>query len=413
METNTRDFGREHIDALDGAIVRLSARINAANYELLQLIRQFDERAGWLRWGFDNCVEWLAWRCDLGLSAAREKVRVAHALKTLPAVSASFASGTLSYSKVRAMTRVTHLVDEKELLAFALKTAASRVQERCRELRCGSEDSMRDANRAHAGRSLTVRRDAARGTMVFTLEVPMESGELIDRALDKARETQTSSAPEFAEQSWSALQADAMLQIASDFLAGNSSSATNSTSDNYQVTVHVDQSALEKGQGRAGLPVESVRRIACDSSVIRIVEDKDGEPLSVGRKTRIVPSAIKRALQARDRGCAFPGCHHKRFVDAHHVKHWSAGGETCLDNLLLLCSRHHRLVHEGGFTIEKDYRNRWFFRRPDGRAVPRCGYRAADMRDDVANENDSTNPSREGLLNKVEKNELRMRSQGP
>ncbi|MBT8080376.1 MAG: 13E12 repeat family protein, partial [Gammaproteobacteria bacterium] len=124
METNTRDFGREHIDALDGAIVRLSARINAANYELLALIRQFDERAGWLRWGFDNCVEWLAWRCDLGLSAAREKVRVAHALKILPAVSASFASGTLSYSKVRAMTRVTHLVDEKELLAFALKTAA-------------------------------------------------------------------------------------------------------------------------------------------------------------------------------------------------------------------------------------------------------------------------------------------------
>ncbi|NND36986.1 MAG: DUF222 domain-containing protein, partial [Gammaproteobacteria bacterium] len=202
-----------------------------------------------------------------------------------------------------------------------------------------------------------------------------------------------------------ALQADAMLQIASDFLAGNSSSATNSTSDNYQVTVHVDQSALEEGQGRAGLPVESVRRIACDSSVIRIVEDKDGEPLSVGRKTRIVPSAIKRALQARDRGCAFPGCHHKRFVDAHHVKHWSAGGETCLDNLLLLCSRHHRLVHEGGFTIEKDYRNRWFFRRPDGRAVPRFGYRAADMRDDVANENDSTNPSREGLLNRLEKTE--------
>ncbi|MGH7927426.1 MAG: HNH endonuclease signature motif containing protein, partial [Candidatus Binatia bacterium] len=91
---------------------------------------------------------------------------------------------------------------------------------------------------------------------------------------------------------------------------------------------------------------------------------------------------IKRALWARDRGCRFPGCGRTRFVDAHHIEHWSAGGETSLDNLMLLCTRHHTLVHEGGFGIEKDYRDRWFFRRPDGRAVPSCGYRAADMTDD-------------------------------
>ena len=101
-----------------------------------------------------------------------------------------------------------------------------------------------------------------------------------------------------------------------------------------------------------------------------------------GRKTRTVPVAIKRALVARDKSCAFPGCHHKRFVDAHHIQHWSAGGETSLDNLMLLCSQHHKLVHEGGFAIERDYRNHWFFRPPDGRAVPVCGYDTQDTLDD-------------------------------
>ena len=127
-----------------------------------------------------------------------------------------------------------------------------------------------------------------------------------------------------------------------------------------------------------------MRRLGCDADAIVIAENERGEPLSVGRKTRIVPAAISRALWARDRGCRFPGCGRKRFVDAHHIRHWSNGGETRLENLMLLCSAHHRLVHEGGFRIEKDYRDRWFFRRPDGRAVPARGYRAADRIDDDA-----------------------------
>jgi Domain of unknown function (DUF222)/HNH endonuclease len=330
------------IDQLDRDIVTLATRINAATYELLVLIRQFDERAGWLQWGLSNCAEWLHWRCDLSMSTAREKVRVAHALKTLPAIATAFSIGELSYSKVRALTRVAREDNEEVLLAFALKTTASRVEERCRELRCGTADSISEANRAHANRSLRVFRDAERGTMTIT---------------------------------------------------------------------HVDCSALANSKGRSSLPIESVKRLCCDGDAIVLVEDEDGEPLSVGRKTRTVPTAIKRALQARDKACVFPGCHHKRFVDAHHIKHWSAGGETSLDNLLLLCSQHHRLVHEGGFRIERDYQNRWFFQRPDGRAVPSCGYRAQDVIDDDIGDgigNDIgelskliNNPSAEGFLTAV------------
>jgi len=367
------------IDDLDRAIVDLSARINAATYELLVLIRQFDERAGWLKWGFTNCIDWLHWRCDLSLSASREKVRVAHALKTLPAIARGFARGELSYSKVRALARVARRDNEEDLLAFARKTTAARVEERCRELRCGLPDSKAEANNAYARRSLRVNRDPNRGTMTITVELPLETGELIDKALDRARDD--SPTPEFAGESWAARQADALVTIVKSFLNGRGEESS-SNSEQYQVTVHVDQSALTDGPGRSGLPIESVRRIACDSDTVVLVENADGEPLSVGRKTRTVPTAIKRALHARDKSCVFPGCRHRRFVDAHHIRHWSAGGETSLDNLMLLCSRHHRLVHEGGFRIDKDYRDRWMFVRPDGIAVPHCGYRADDMLDE-------------------------------
>jgi hypothetical protein len=393
----TRDDADSSIDDLDRAIVNLAAKLNAVTHDFLILVRRFDERAGWLGWGFERCADWLHWRCDLSLSAAREKVRVAHALKTLPVIAVAFARGELSYSKVRALTRVAARENEDALLEFALHTTAARVEERCRELRSGTDESTEEALRAHASRSLSLRRDPARGTVTITVELPLETGELIDQALDRAVEATASSTPELADESWAAQRADALVELAKAYLRGNGDGneegeTPSGASDNYQVVVHVDESALRGGMGRAGLPIESVRRIGCDAQRVVLVEDGHGEPLSVGRKTRVVPKTIKRALWARDGGCRFPGCGRKRFVDAHHIEHWSAGGETSLANLLLLCGKHHTLVHEGGFRIEKDYRDRWFFRRPDGRAVPACGYRAADTRDDeVGTEGDYFN----------------------
>jgi hypothetical protein len=295
---------------------------------------------------------------------------------------------------------VTNNRNEDELLRFAQHTTAARVEERCREMRFGSDASTGEGVRAFARRALSMRRDPDRGTVTITVELPLESGELIDKALDRARDETASIDPEFVRESWAAQQADAMVAMARGYLTGggNTSAATH---DHYQVTVHVDHSALADGKGRSGLPVESLRRIACDGDRVVIVEDDHGEPLSVGRKTRIVPTTIRRALWARDKGCRFPGCGRRRFVDAHHIEHWSAGGETSLANLMLLCTAHHRLVHEGGFRIAKDYRDRWFFQRPDGRAVPACGYCLADMRDDDVDTADETvraQPSAEGLL---------------
>jgi len=389
------------IEELDRNILSLCNRINAATYELLVLIREFDERAGWLKWGLGNCAEWLAWRCDLSMTTAIEKIRVAHALKTLPTISRAFATGELSYSKVRALTRVASRINEDDLLAFALRSTAAHVAQRCRELRCGSEASTIGAARAYNNRSLRVRRNHHRGTMTVTVELPLDTGELVEKALDKARDDDAAKTPDLVDMSWSSRQADAFINMVSDYMSGNASEAQ--SKDNYLVTIHVDQSALAGNEGRSALPIESVKRLCCDSHAVVITEDKDGEPLSIGRKTRIVSKAIQRALYARDNGCCrFPGCRNHRYLHSHHIEHWSNGGETSVDNLMLLCTKHHTLVHEGGFRIERDFRNRWYFVRPDGIAVPECGYSSLDMVDDDISDAHEIPPAG-GLLNVAER----------
>lgn len=361
------------IEDLDQGILDLCTRINAATYELLVLIREFDARAGWVQWGLKNCAEWLAWRCDFSMTTALEKVRVAHALKTLPAISAAFADGELSYTKVRELTRVANRNNEDELLAFALRATAVHVAERCRELRMGDVSSISTAERAYANRSLRVRRDHQRGMMTISVDLPMDTGVLFERALDKARDDEALTIPDLADTAWSARQADAFVNVVNGFLAGGE--VNDASNDNYLVTVHVQQSALAGNEGRSALPIDTVKRLCCDSKAVVITEDDEGEPLSIGRKSRIIPRAIERAVRARDKSCCtFPGCNNRRFLHCHHVQHWSNGGETSLENLMLLCTKHHTLVHEGGFRIEKDYRDDWFFVRPDGIAVPDIGY---------------------------------------
>ncbi len=391
------------IETLDADIRNLCLCINAATYELLVKIREFDERVGWAKWGLLSCAEWLAWRCDLSMATAREKVRVAHALKRLPKLSASFATGELSYSKVRILTRVANRDNEEALLAFALRHTASQVANRCRELRMGDVSSTDAAERAFANRALFVRRNAERGVVTVTVELPLEAGELVDKALDKARDDECLEIPDLADTSWRKRQADAFVTMLKEYLAGNGPASAQG--DNHLVTIHVDQSALAGDGGRSSLPIESVKRLCCDGQAVVLSEDERGQPLSIGRKSRIVPTAIQRAVRARDRNtCTFPGCRNHRFLHCHHVEHWSSGGETSLDNLLLLCTRHHTLVHEGGFRIDRDFADNWTFYRPDGIAVPEVGYRSRDMIDEDIGEAGlgDDDPPRGGLLSIME-----------
>jgi hypothetical protein len=376
------------VDELDAAIGRLVRQMNADSYRMLVLVRNFDDRFGWKKWTFKSCAEWLAWRANISLSTAREKVRSAHALRDLPAISAAFAEGRLSYSKVKALTRVAHLHDEDLLLAYVLDATVPQVEDRCRQIRNVAPESAHGARRAWKSRSLTVWRDEARGTLRLTVEVPIEEGELIVRALDCAvargevtTDVDPAAVAEAKGTAWRAQQADALVAVVKSYLAGGDREG-GATADRYQVVVHACAESLTGGAGHADLPIATVQRLLCDCSFVTVVEDAKGNPLDVGRKQRTVSTRLRRALYARDRGCTFPGCHRKRYLDGHHLQHWIDGGETNPGNLTLLCTHHHHLLHERGFRIEKQADDALRFVTTDGRTIPRNGYRLDDFLDD-------------------------------
>jgi hypothetical protein len=154
-----------------------------------------------------------------------------------------------------------------------------------------------------------------------------------------------------------ARRADALALVAEAFLANERTES--SGGDHTQVVVHVSAETLRHGSAGCcefedgpSMSAETARRLACDAGVVALVEDEDGEPLNVGRKTRTISPALRRFLKARDKGCRFPGCTNTRHVDAHHIHHWANGGETKPSNLVSLCGFHHRKVHEGGMRAE-------------------------------------------------------------
>ena len=407
---------RQEIEELDAAIGKMNHTINAANYELMVLIREFDERAGWLKWGFKDALNWLKWRCDLSTNAARDKLRIGHALKELPLLSEHFAAGKLSYTKVRALTRVATALNEADLIDMAMRMSARHVEEHCKQRSNAAKASTTTALKALQNRNFRIWHDQAQGTVHFSIELPAEEAELIEKAVDKAAvkiSADTGSAASMPEESssWAMQQADALVYMSRSFLDGvenqgfkyqgadvsensrssasssnNAARSASSAADHYQVVVHVDEAALAGAEtGSSQLPIESVRRLCCDGSIVPMVENDQGEPLNVRRKVRTITTAIRRALWARDKGCGFPGCSHTRFVDAHHIQHWAEGGETSVDNLVLLCSHHHKLVHEGGYSVQRDHAGNIFYRRPDGKAVPHTGYHLDDQIDADAN----------------------------
>ena len=356
------------LEQLEDDIISLSQHINAAEYQFLELIREFDIRQGWKSWLLNSSAEWLNFKCGMSLGTAREKVRVAMALFDLPACSAAFAQGSLSYSKARALSRIANRHNEKDLLEFAENATAAQVERQCQQLRNAQRRlSTRDANHAHNGRYLR-RQLLDDGTMTISIQLTQEAGELVMKAIDAAVATLS---PAKESEEFFKHQADALVEVARGFLAGGSE-ASSSSSAHYQVMVHVDEAALREQappNGCSDLPIESVRRLLCDTSMIPVAENNQGIPLSLGRKQRVVSPPMKRALRGRDKCCRFPGCDHHQWLDAHHVKHWIDGGETSMANTLLLCSQHHRLLHEGGFSIHANHKHEWYFRSTAGKIL--------------------------------------------
>ena len=311
---------------LESEIVTLHARLCAEEYQFLVKLREFDLRQGWRPYHFNHCAEWLNMKCGISLSTGREKLRVAKALFFLPHISGAYQNGELSYSKVRAMTRVASDTTEQELLGYARKATASQVDQHCAGLRNVQQKfSTPCANRAHDQRKLRVT-PSGDGRFLLNGELPEESARLVLKALElcmaQARREEDPSAEDLEElenpsaeglsvweiddpaaQRAAAVkrdqqQADALVDLSREYLAGGTERKT-STADHYQVLVHVDEAAL-RGQpnadSKSDLPIETVRRLCCDGSVVAVSESK----VSSAAKVRVSAEAPDRANASRD-----------------------------------------------------------------------------------------------------------------
>ena len=368
-------------EQLGEAIADLAARLHAATYELLVLLRQFDAQNGW-NTGFLSCAHWLSWRTGIDMGAAREKIRVAKALTALPRLSGALQRGEVSYAKVRALTRVATPDNEERLLDLACAATAAQVERVARAWRrCDRLEEAREDRQRYLARSVTtcVGED---GMVVLRARLTPELGAVVQRALDAAaerlyQESKDAAPPDsiVEEISWTQRRADALGLLAECALQGDLDRGA--AGDRYQVVLHLDAGApthtpepavLELDEGAVRVSAETSRRLSCDASVVVMREGPDGSVLDVGRRARTIPTPIRRALGARDTRCRFPGCTARR-CDAHHIAHWADGGSTSLDNLMLLCRRHHTLVHEGSVTVERDVLGGLTFVRPDGRTI--------------------------------------------
>ena len=369
------------LEQLEREITELAAHINAATCRWLLLVGELDRREGWAEWGCKSCAHWLSVRCGLGLTAARQQVRVARALSELPMTAAAFGRGELSYSQVRAITRVATPEIEEELLSVARHATGAQLEVLVRAYRGVLARELEAANDSYLDRYLIYSHDDD-GSLVLSARIPADEGAQVLAALEAAGDAVRAQAAPYeagendSAESFpgpSARKADALVLMAETLLA--SGPKPGSGGERHEVVVHVDADTLANDEDGAcaveagpRLHPETARRLSCDSSLVRILE-RDGRPLSVGRKTRTVPPALARALRSRDGGCRFPGCTERRFVDAHHIEHWAHGGRTDLSNLVHLCRRHHRLVHEGGYRIRRGVKGALAFHRADGRQI--------------------------------------------
>ena len=410
-----RDCEDRALETLEAEITELWGHINAATARFLALLAEFDRREGWAQHGLSSCAHWLNWQCGISRVAAREKVRTARALESLPKIAAAFGEGRLSYSKVRALTRAATAETEDMLLHIALNGSAAHAERTVRGFRRVQRDlERREGEVLHDRRYLDCRRDAD-GSVRVEARLAPEVGAMLLKALEvaeaqleervgdaesdganaestvaDAESARVEAADVAAEsavsegvsaetplRSVSQRRADALEHILGRFLAGKGSG---SAAGAHELVVHIAHDALCDVSESSGasfehggpVAVETARRLGCDGALVGVVKGDKGEPLAVGRRTRAVPSAIRRALRLRDGGCRFAGCDRSRFTHAHHIRHWADGGETNLDNLVTLCSQHHRLVHEGGYGVrvnEGEVR----FTRPDGRVIPPAG----------------------------------------
>jgi hypothetical protein len=359
MEVGGPATSQALLDDLDEA----AAVMSAASARALRTVALVEERKLWCRDGATSMISWLAGRYGLAWGTAREWVRVAHALEGLSRITEAYASGKLSWDQLRPLTRfATPQTDRR----WAERGPELRPASLWREARRHERVRAREAGEARRTRHLRLDWDHERSVLWLEGMLPAEEGTALQAAVLQRAEALPRD-PD-ADDPAAARLADALVDLAT----GGPEPAT--------VVVHAGADVLAREEAETGpwlaeteggqrLASEAVRRLACDGRIEWVLES-GGRPVGIGRRGRAVPGQLLRVLRHRDGGaCRFPGCERKRWLHAHHLVHWADGGGTNLDNLVLLCHAHHRLIHEGGWRTSGHPARALRFHDPGGRPI--------------------------------------------
>ncbi len=337
--------------------------IGRAQAGLLRLIVEIDRRQAWQDSGARDTAHWLSMRYGLSSWKAYRWIAAAHKLEELPIICEALAGGKIGIDKVVELTRFATPDDEARLLHWAGEVSCASVRRR------GDIEA-----RTSRAELLEVERDRSVAWWYYEdgrrfglqADLPAADGAVVARAIERLARTipvmPGEEDADFAE----ARKADALVALCGARLSEDPDP------DRATVVIHAPLRSLNEGVGGCevedGPPVHpaTVRRLLCSSRIQAVLEDRTGNAVRFGRMTREPSPAMLRQIRYRDRGCRFPGCGVRRFTEAHHLVWWRHGGRTDLDNLLLICAFHHRLVHEHGWRIEHDPGGGIAWRRPDG-----------------------------------------------
>lgn len=358
---------------LIGAMDAAHAVVSQAQRELLRLIAELDRRDAWEGHGARDAAHWLSMRYGLSAWKAHRWIAAAHALEGLPRLSDAFAGGALGIDKVVELCRFAAPDTEGHLIRWASDVTCATIRHRGDLAVRASIEEVIDVERARSV-SWWYFDDGRR----FGLEadLPAAQGAVVARALERVAQAVPSMPDETDSSFATARRADALVALCSARIARDADQ------DRASVVVHAQLDSVLRDTGGCEIEdgpaiySETVRRLMCNARVQTVVEDPAGDVLGLGRMSREPTAWMVRQIRYRDRGCRFPGCGTRAFTQAHHVVWWRNGGRTDLDNLVLICSFHHRLVHEHGWSMKRDGDGtlRWF--RRDGtryRAGPSPG----------------------------------------
>ncbi len=389
----------EQATALGSKLMQHAAVQASLDYEFCELLGRFDAAGGpSLYDGIKSTAHWVGLYCSMSPGPAREHVRVARCLPRMPRAAELFQQGRLSYSKMRELTRLEGLVDEAELCDLALQMTASQLARTSQAFR--ASPGSRIAALAKRRISTVPIGD---GMVRMTVVLASEEAALVSAAIDAAGRRQQIERPA-ADEVEPVDQVQALVDVAGCYL---DSAPADPLDDHTLVMVHVnaeqltqtphdqtphDQTPHDEGDVPAGTPelaavgsspllsqvcfveehgpieAATAQRLVCTAQLVGAVIDRHGDVLALGTTRRLANRAQRRALRIRDHGvCQFPGCTQTRHLDVHHIQTWQSGGPTDLDNLILLCRRHHVAVHEGGIQI--------LLASADGPVLPGCRFR--------------------------------------